>query len=88
MLGQSCRTVVVRAFKSTIENDTGGLGCSARDTVENKVKIGFYSGTISYTNIYRDKDVEEMYGEAVMSVSEIEFNTYTGPICHDMKDSD
>lgn len=52
-----------------------------------RVMIGFYSGTIMYTNLYEDKNLEGRYGEDVMSVGLKEIKTFAMLISYDVGDS-
>lgn len=49
--------------------------------------IGYYSGTLRYANLYRDKHVDMMFGEGVMSVSIQEFQIYAVHVSDEVKDS-
>lgn len=69
MLAKSCDVMGVGFMKSTIAHDMAGMACFVREQFETRIVFEYHSGTLMYTNFYRDKRVERRYGEEVMSMS-------------------
>lgn len=52
------------------------------------MELVYYSGTLMYTSMYSDKELDRSYGEGVMFESVKEFKTYSAHITDDVKNID
>lgn len=59
VLMQSCSAMKAAGRRCTIEHDLARIECVAREQFGNQMVIGYYSGTLRYTNFHRDKNLRE-----------------------------
>lgn len=50
--------------------------------------IGYYSGTLMYTNLCTDNHLDRRYGEGLMSLSVKKFQACAAHISNELEDSD
>lgn len=69
MLEHSCGAMGVGMMKSAIELERVRMVFFARIQFEKRMRFCIYCGTLVYSNLIDDKDLDTMYREGVMFVN-------------------
>lgn len=86
MLDQSNGEVGVGLMTSTIEHKGEATRCFAKGQFGKMMMIQNYNGTLKYSKLYGDKDLDSAYGEEVISVIVKEFQVYAVHFSNYVKD--